>query len=294
MSSLYDKFKSIFSSTLNLVRVELFFGAAFGQFYALLFHALSDIDYSQTIVNIYSVVFIVVLVFSFIKPKFIKEYRLISNALFLFGSIYILFVAFINEYDTSAFFLVIFNYVFVSFSMPNVKILGVVSAFFYWTFIMSYFLLEFKAETPFYISFLSLLFINIAAYFIVFARNVYKARIKEREQLLNHVFNNSNDGLLLIDNKTFAIKDCNNLIEKIFNTSKEKIVGSNILEYKLKGKRPFYHLKDLGKETVEFESKEIIHYQKKKLEYLNYSYLLVQVKRFKNRVEMNNIFRLTR
>lgn len=293
MSSLFKLFRVTFSSTLNLVRVELFFGACFGQFYALLFHALSDLNYSQNIVNVYSIVFLLVLLISFIKPVFTKEYRIVSNTLFLLGSIYILFVAFINNYDTSAFFLVIFNYVFVSFSMPNTKILAVISAFFYWTFIMSYFLLNFEAETPFFVALLSLLFISFAAYFIVLARNVYKARIKEREQLLNHVFNNTNDGLMLV-NEDFTIKDCNYLIEKILNKKKEEIIGLNILEYDIKGIKPFDNLKVFSKETIELKSKEVIHYQKKKMEYLNYSYFLVQVKRFKNKVEMNNTFGPTR
>lgn len=288
------KIKNSISTTLNLVRAELFFGACFAQFYALLLNVFSDLQYSQTIVNIYSIVFVIVLLVTYIKPALIKTYRIVSNSLYLFASIYILFVAFINDYDKAAFFLVLFNYVVVSFSMPNIKILGVLSAFFYWTFFMSYFLLDFEAETPFWVTFGSLFFISIASFFIVFARNVYKNRIKERELLLDHLFNYSNDGLLLVNKKDLLIKDCNLAIQDIFKIPKKNIIGKNILRLELKNKFPFEHLKSLSKETIEFDSKELIHYQKKEIEYLKYSYLLVQVKKFKNRGDMNHIFRFSK
>jgi len=292
--TMVQRIKKQFSSTLNLVRTELFFGACFGQFYSLFFLALTDIEYSQSIVNLYSFLFLIVLLFSFIKPDNLKAYRIVSNTLYLLASIYILFVAFINDYDRSAFFLVIFNYSVVSFSMPNLKILGVVSAFFYWTFIMSYFLLDFDAETPFFVALLSLLFISASSFFIVFARNVYKNRIKERELLLSHVFNTTTDGLLLVNQKNYKIEDCNISIEKMFKISKKDIIGKDILNMEIKNKKPFEHVNVFSKETIELESKEVIHYQKKEMNYMNYSYLLIQVKKFKNKIDMNSIFRLSK
>ena len=294
MSFSVNRVKRFLSTTLNLIRTELFFGACFAQFYAVLFDALSDIEFSWTIVHIYSLVFLLILLFTFVKPQYKKEYRILSSAMYLLASIFILYIAYTNDYSNAAYFLVIFNYALVAFAMPNLTILGIVSAFFYWTFVMSYVFLNFNTETPFGVAIGSLLFISFAAFFIVFTRDVYKKRIKERELLLNHVFNNSNDGLILVNKKDYTIKDCNIIAERLFNATKRSILGKNIMKLQIKDKTIFDHLDAFQNETIELGNKEIIHYQKKVLKYLNHEYLLVQLKCFRSRAEMQSLFQMSR
>lgn len=287
------KITALFSSTLNLIRAELFFGACFAQFYSLLFSELGDIKYSQAIVNIYTVVFVIILVITYLRPNYLKQYRIISNSMYLLASIYILFIAYMNNYDKVAFFLVIFNYVFISFSMPNLKVLGVLNVIFYWMFIMSYVFLNYEPETPFWVAFGSLLFISTASFFIVIARNVYKDRIKNKQLLLNHIFNGSNDGLLLLCKDTYVVEDCNTVAEEILGINKEDMMGQGLLNLELKGRALFEHLDIYNNETIELDSKEIIHYQKKNINYPSYAYMLVQVKLFKNKAHMKDIFKLS-
>ena len=288
-----QKLKSTFVSTLSLIRVELFFGACFSQFYAFLCDKLSDIIYAQLAVDIFSAIFIVVLLISFWKPQHWKNYRIISNVLYLIGSIYILYVAYANNYSEEAFFLVIFSFVFLSFAMPNTRILGIVSGIYYPSFILSYYFLHFEPITPFWVAFSALLFVGISAFFIVFARDVYKQRIKERERLMKHIFNDSNDGLLLLCKKSYVVEDCNAIAERMLNIKKENVIGQELLSLSLKGKTLFEHMDIYDNETIELASKEIIHYQKKVLDYPNYPYILVQVKRFSSKAQMRDTYKLS-
>lgn len=290
MSQLIKKLKHSFSKTINLIRVELIFGALFAQFYALLFSVLSDIVYSQFVVNIYSVVFFSTFLFSFLNLVSEKYLRITSNLLYFAANVFILFVAYDNNYNSAALFLVIMNYSLVNFSLPNLKIFALLNIVFYGLVISSFYLLEFNAETSLWLVILILSFLTLASFSIVFSREVYRKRLKDRELLLNHIFNNSPDGLILINKSNLVVLDCNAIALELLKVNKLDLLGKVIVQFRINKEYPFFSLDRNKKETIFIENYGIIYYQKKEINYVDKSYLLVQIKYFKNRENLTENF----
>lgn len=282
----------IFLDAYNLIRTELIFAILFGEFFALLFKAVADVEVYYSTVHLFSLIVLALFLFSFFNDAIKNNLRAISNAVYVSGILYILYVAYVNQFNASSLFAVIIVYGFFSFMLSSVKVFWrltflVISALF-----IVLILLNFQTKTSLFILFTSIALLVIAGYSLTSARVYYQNRIKDREQLLKHIFNSSHMGFLLINAQTNRIDNINDFAINLLGiVSREEAKLKKTADLKLNN---FPIIDEQINKSIELEDNRIVRVNTQKIEYKSKAYILVFLDVFQSIRDMEKSLDLKR
>ena len=150
MLEIAEKINSIFRIPINLIRLEITFGAFFCFLFGFFIEYFSDLDFDIRLSNGLSIGIFLIALLSFI-PRFNKKnVRFLSNLVYLFGFSLVLYVVYLNDFNHDAFFLLTINYGFYNFSLSSIKLfLRLNIVLWFLTFIVLA-ALNFETVTPIY------------------------------------------------------------------------------------------------------------------------------------------------
>src|SRR5690606_10106455 len=109
-----------------------------------------------------------------------------------------------------------------------------------------------------------------------------------RKNLLNHIFNQSSDGLILVDKNSLKIIELNQKAVLIFNLNDRKdLLGKSIEELKLSSRKITEYIGKDTTQSIELDDKRILNLASKSIEYINIDFWLIDIKEYKGLNELN-------
>ena len=245
------------------------------------------IKFSQLAIDIFCLIFFLIFLLSFTSKAIIKRLRAISNLIYLSGILYVIYVGYINQFNKESFFVLLLVFSFFNFTLSSTKMFWRFNGIVCLTILAFLYALDFTIEIPIVLLLSALLVIASGGFALTSARKFRRKKTKEREQLLNHIFNNSLDGLIILNNENFKIIESNGIAANIFDGNKESIKGENIQDLTIEGEKLFHDLLEKDKVTKELNNGNIISYRKKGIDYINSSFWLIELTSYEDKAELN-------
>ncbi len=273
---------------LNLIRVELLFVAAFTFLLSFLLDYASTIKFNAEIAFVIGFSLLLLIVASFIKFFQNINIRLFSYTSYLAGVLYTLYIAHTNNYNLESFFLIFFVYGFYAITLANLKLYFKFNIIIVLTLLVSISILRFETEVSWIIIFLSFLFLNLLGKSTSLTREYLKRKIKERDIIMKHVFNNSKVGMLLVESDEEIIFEANETAAKSlgFKYGRE-LNGLTTNDLKIKGKKIFNLKEKENKKSIEFDDGRIFTIYRKEADYNDKKFKLIEFSEYKNLEELN-------
>jgi len=298
MSISFFKVNRFFKIKENLIRLEILFALLFGQLFAFLFDTIVEVTFSYLAINLYCFFLFIIFLASFYFIRIKKNLRKISNGVYIYSFLFVLFIAYQNNFNTASFFAIILIYSFFNFMFSSVRIYFVLNSIAITSLLFFLFLLNFSTETPLGFIFSAIGLLSLAGYSITSARAYYRRKIKEKEKMLRFIFNETPRGLLLIKQKNNCVFEINEKAIKILGyQTKEELIGKNVFEIKLDGKAIVESSDIDQKRNIELKDERIIIIETKKANYKTDKYFLVYIKEYENKKKLNsstevNVFKI--
>lgn len=217
-----------------------------------------------------------------------RTVRLLSNFVYLFGFMLVLHVVYLNNFNYQAYFLLTVCYGFYTFSLSSIKLFFKLNVVLWGLTFLVLIALRFETITPLYLIAISYLFLCISGFATANTRNYYKKKINERGQLLNLVFNNSSNSLLLIDKNDSSILEVNKKTLDLFGYEDiNAIKKKKIEELKINNIFIINEL-SLGETKVTgLSDGRLLRFLVKEINLFNHSYLFLEIEEFKDRQELS-------
>ncbi len=200
----------------------------------------------------------------------------------------IIWISYQNNFSKESFLILLINYCLMCFAFSKFSLFFRYNIIICLSLFIAFYLNDFNSEVPVtaIVSTITILFASGA--FITLSRSVYKDRLKEREQLLNFIFNRSTDGLLLVDKRSRKILEVNNTAVNILRfENREHVINKEISEIKLDGQSLIEESLLNIKKSYELKDKRIITQEIKEVDYKSNDYYLVQLKEFRDKKDLN-------
>lgn len=280
--------KNIFNNRINLIRAELFFSASFIYLLAKLITYSSDLIFNSFIADSISLSLILLLVLSFLPYFKRKNFRLLSYTSYLTALLLTVYIAHTNRYNFDSFFVLIFAYGFFAITLASLRIYYYLNAVTVLVLVSSLLMLQLKTEVHWLIIVSTFLFLNLLGQSTSLSRAYLKRKLKDREFLMNYIFNHSKVGMLLVDqldNKIFEANETAAIslgFEHRFQLNK-----LNIYDIEIDGKRIFEGLKNEKNKSIELNDKRIFTIYKNDANYKRKKYCLIEFTEYKNVAELN-------
>lgn len=285
------KVSNFFRIPINLIRLEIFFAALFCLFFSVFVEELTDLIIDFTIGIYFTVSFIIVGFISFLTIFTNKSVRILSYLVYISGFSLILYVVYINNFSVEASYLLIINYGLYCLSLSNVTIyLSLNSILWLLTFLII-FLLDFETEVSLWFVLLSYVVLGLAGLAVSYSRSSVKKRNNERNEYLSIVFNNSSNALILLRGESLKFIYANQHAFDILNFSSNDVDNFfDINELQVDGVFIFRNIGKEEKKTIELKNQRLIIIETKKVLQGNKTYYLIEIKTFKNRIELSETF----
>lgn len=288
MNKLLENNRRKISQPINLIRLEILFAIIFCQFYTFFLGEISSIKYSEDAIDLMSIVFSLVLVFSFLIKISKKILKFFSSGIYLFGMLYIFFIVYDNEFSLESFIFLIINYIMYCFAIPSVKIFFRLNIIIILALVSVLFALDFKTEVSYQLITALFIALGFAGLAITAARNYYRNSIKERSKILSIIFNNSSEGLILINTLNNSVVEANDTAAKIFNYDDyHQVKGKNLEELSINDILLFKDLETGIRKTIEVKDDKVLSVLVKKIENIDKNLRLAEITEHKNRQELS-------
>lgn len=280
--------RSIFKSKLGLIRTEILFAIVFTQFFAQLFAKFEDVSFSYLVVNISCIIYAIVLFLSFVVDWFKKKIRLLSNLIYLSAILYVFFVGYDNEYNKGTFYAVLLIFSFVSFTFSNLKPFFRFNLLVFSTLLISLITIGFNTKTPLDLILPSFLLIAMAGFSLTMARIYFREKLKDKDVLVEHIFNQSKNGLVLIHPTTGKIYEGNTTAAKIFQLKNGKELRNRFIqELSIDGNLIFKDVEDLKKKSIQLKDNRILTLSSKSFQYREIDTWLLHIDVYKDIKDLN-------
>ena len=281
-------FKNIFNNRINLIRAELFFSASFIFLLAQLINYSSDLRFNILIAYILSSSLILLLALSFLPYFKRKNFRLLSYLSYLTGLLLTVYIAHINKYNFDSFFVLIFVYGFFAITLASLRIYLYLNLLTVLVLISSLIILQFKTEVHWLIITSTFVFLNLLGQSTSLSRAYLKKKLKDREFLMNHIFNHSKVGMLLVDKTDNKIFEANETAARSLGIEHRYHLNKlDLYEIEIDGKRIFEILQNKKKNSIELKDKRIFTIYKNDANYNRKQYSLIEFSEYKNAGELN-------
>lgn len=281
---------TVFRIPINLIRLEIFFAAFFSFFFSVLIEKISNLTFNFNQGILATFCFILFWLISFLPFFTQSRVRKLSNFTYLLAFSLVLYVVFINKFSIESYYLLIINFGLYCFSLSSIKIFFKLNIILSTLTLIVIILLDF--ETEIYLPFLvfSYIILGISGFVMTYSRTNYKNRIRERNQYLNMVFNNSSNALMLLKGESLKFIDANKHAYKLLNISKNNIETFDINDIKLGNKFIFREIEKGKSKTFELADQRLLRVEAKKIEQPDDNYYLIEIEEFKDRIELSETF----
>jgi len=227
---------------INFFRLEVLFGSTF-VFFISFFSLQSDaLIFSPKLTFTYAflLLFIFFATFVFKRRNALKKLRRFSFFIYFLGLLYAIYVAYINQYSLFSYAVLMITYIFYLITLYNFKIFIRLNALISFILITTLLLLDFKTIVNVYLILFSLVLLFCLGAILTYSRQFRTNRVKKREKLLDHIFDNSRQGLILVNAEEHTINEINSKALNILGLRKENVLeGKKINQIKLWGKQIF-------------------------------------------------------
>ena len=279
---------SIFNSKIGLIRLEIIFAIIFEQFFAQFFFFFKEVDFSFKIITASCIVYGAIFILTFVFEWFKRNIRTLTNLIYLSAIFYVFYVGYENEYNKETFYAVLLIFSFISFTFSNLKPFWRFNGLVFSILIISIIALEFKLKTPINILIPSFLLIGFAGFSLTKARIYFREKIKEKDVLVEHIFNQSRNGLLLVHPINGKIYEANTTAAKIFDLNHgTELRNRFIQELIINGKLVFKTVDELTKKSIQLNDQRILTISNKPFQYRNIEMWLVHIDVYKNLKDLN-------
>ena len=279
---------SIFNSKLGLIRLEIVFAIIFEQFFAQLFSTFQEVVFSYTIITISCISYATILLLTFILDWFKRNIRTLTNLIYLSAIFYVFYVGYENEYNKETFYAVLLIFSFISFTFSNLQPFWRFNVLVFTTLLISLIALEFHPITPLNILIPAFILIGFAGFSLTKARIYFREKIKQKDVLVEHIFNQSRNGLLLVHPANGKIYEANTTAAEIFEFKygyelRNKFIQDLVID----GELVFETVEELTKKSTQLKDQRILTLSNKPFQYRNIEMWLVHIDVYKNLNDLN-------
>lgn len=196
-----NRINNFFLSSLNLIRLELFFVFSYSIYLTLFSSYFQNLHIEKYIILTCDFLFLSTFLLSFFVPIIIKNVRHIANAVLLISISFVIYTTYINRFNIESFWLFIIFFSLFSFSLSSIKWFIRVNAIVLIEILVVLSLLEFDIDVsyPFFIT--TILLICVSGFFITTARSNYKKRIRKSEVKYRELADKSIFGVFILKDK---------------------------------------------------------------------------------------------
>lgn len=280
--------KSALNERINLIRTELFFAAAFTFLLALLLNYSSETQFNILVAYIISGSLIVLLIISFLP--YLKKFnlRLFSYTAYAAGLLFTVYIAHNNNYNFDSFFVLIFVYGFYAITLANLRIYLYLNLLIGSAILGSILILQLETEVHWLIILSTFIFLNLLGQSTSLTRAYLKRKLKDREFIMNHIFNNSKIGMLLVNQSDNRIFEANKTAANSLGFEHRYNLNGLVLnDIKIDDKAIFNFPENMEKKSIELKDKRIFTIYKKEANYNNKNYSLIEFSEYKNVEDLN-------
>ncbi len=264
--------------------MELFFAILFELFFPHLFVEIEEITFSKELVDILTIITFLILLASFIVKPVKENIRILSRVAYVLPIFLAAGIAYENGFNRGSFFSLLLVYCFFSFMFSSIKAYLRFNGIALLTIFFALVGVGFKTIIPIHLIVVGFVLIFFGAFALTLGRNHFKVKIKQREQLLDFIFNNSSDGLLLIDIANNVIIELNDVAKRIFGN--KKLIGVSLDLIKL-GNVSLDEIKNNTKKSVDTEDGKIFIIEQKKIDFKNKQMCVIEIHEYRDLNELN-------
>lgn len=239
---------------INFFRIEAVFGACFIFFLSLFAHNSGEIKFNVTYTLSSGIFLFILFLCSFFLITWLRTFRLLAYFTYFLTLAYTVFVAYDNEYNLHSFSALVIGYTFFLISLYEFKAFIRGNTLFVILIIVSLAAMNFETIVDVRLIIFSLLIVSGFGGIMAYSRKYMAERIRNRGGLINHIINNSRQGLMLIDAEKEAIIEINSTaIKQLELDDIKNIKGLCVQRIELWNKRIFSELSERNNLIVENE-----------------------------------------
>lgn len=246
---------------IHFFRLEALFGSCF-VFYITFFSLQSEaliFNKNITLFFAFSLLALFVMSFLFKGKETLKKLRKFSFALYFSGLVYAIYVAYSNQYSLFSYAVLMIVYLFYLITQYNLKAFLINHSFLIAIILISIFMLDFKTEVDIYLILFSLFLLSCFGGITTYSSKFRKEKIQKRERLLDHIFDNSQQGLILVDADKDTINEINYTALQIFNLKKaDSVKGKKVESIKKWNRNIFTDITSRRYSTLQNEKGELL------------------------------------
>jgi PAS domain S-box-containing protein len=272
-----------------LLRLELLIAAFLVSFLGYFLEYLSIHGYSIQKGLMLSSFYLLTILGSLLNKRINQCLKYLKLLLYIASLLLVIFISFQNGFNERHFYALILIYLFFSFVQERVKHYLFCNLIVITALIAALLLSEELKSEHALTYFLSFMVVFIIGTSVTYSRENVKRKLVSRKSLLNYIFNMSSEGLLLVDQHTQTISDCNDKALEILRfTDRKSIKGKELQEVEFGGKKIFKgRLKEHERQAVELNDKRILNFSLKPFNFFSSSFWLVDLKLYTNQLDFN-------
>tara|TARA_B100001109_G_scaffold255434_1_gene258424 strand:+ start:16725 stop:20957 length:4233 start_codon:yes stop_codon:yes gene_type:complete len=272
-----------------LLQLELVIGFIIVSFLGFFLDYIGIVGYSLkmglSLGSIYFFFLLLSIIFSWVKEN-LKSFIL---AAYIISLLYCIFISYLNNFSSAHYYSFLLIFLFFSFVQDRVRYFLICSSVVVSGLLLGFLFSKNLEIEEGFIFLLSFLVVFILGLTVTFSRERLKSNLISRKNLLNYIFNNASDGLILVNKKNSFIEDCNSQALEILRiTTRNEIVNHRIDTIQYLGS---YLFKDKLEEdllqTIELADKRILNFTVKSFHYSKNEYWLIDLKVYQNRLDLN-------
>lgn len=280
--------KRKFISSTNLLRLELIIGFFVVNFFGLFYSELGHIGFSLNSTFSLSLLYLLVFVATLVLKLERKKIKTLLLILYDLSLLFVIWICFQNNFKTEYVFSFLFIYSFFVFSQDRIKQFLYTNLFIFSVLLTLVWIKRDVIDFSISILLFSFSVIFLTGFAITYSRSVSKRKLISRKNLLNHIFNQSSDGLILVDKNSLKIIELNQKAVLIFNFNDRKdLLGKSIEELKLSSRKITEYIGKDTTQSIELDDKRILNLASKSIEYINNDFWLIDIKEYKGLNELN-------
>lgn len=279
----------LFKKSKNLIRIELGFAILFSEYFSFWVYSATQVEFSYISIHYFSAVIAFFLLASYLSDWVRKRLRMLSNLVYVFGILFVIYVAYINQFSRDSVLILFLVFSFFSFMLSSIRVFWVFNALVIASIIAALFALNFETWVSPWFVLIPTLLISLGGFSITNARTYYQKKIKKREDFLNHIFNQSFMGLLLVHKESGEVWDANDKAVKILQYEfRDDLINWPIEEVEVDGDLVFQGQLNKKFTTHELRDKRILRVNIQDIKYGKNDLLLISLDEFKNALEIKN------
>jgi PAS domain S-box-containing protein len=273
----------------NLLRIELIVGILVVNFFGYFYSEFNFEGYTKENGLLLSSAYFGVLVLSYFIDFVVKNLKYFILGLYIVSLWFVLSINLKFDFEIKYFFSFLFIYIFYAFIQDRIKIYLITNALVFVGFLYALINSQLVNNNHLLTVIFTYLLVFIVGLAITFSRSISRRKLASRKNLLNYIFNNSYNALILVNKENNKVKDANNKALNLFDLpTRYKIIGKKIEDLKTAGEYIFRSNDTFSdKQSIELKDRRIINYEVSSFDYLKESYWLINLREYKDINELN-------